>query len=223
MTQTNRQDEKDMAPDNQPATETPDTENETPSETVLQEDIPLDPVNNEETGDSTARIAELEAQVNELRDRMLRAVAEADNTRKRLERERQDTAKFAVSGFAKNMLTVADNLRRALEAIPEEARTSDDMLATIYQGVEATERELLRIFESNHIVKINPMDEVFDPNFHEVMFEAEMPDKPAGTVIQVIEPGYLIHERLLRPARVGVAKGGASSNTPAGGHVDKEV
>lgn len=223
MTQTNRQDEKDMAQENQTATETPDTENETPSETVLQEDIPLDSLNNEETGDSATRIAELEAQVNELRDRMLRAVAEADNTRKRLERERQDTAKFAVSGFAKNMLTVADNLRRALEAIPEEARTGDDMLATIYQGVEATERELLRIFESNHIAKINPMDEVFDPNFHEVMFEAEMPDKPAGTVIQVIEPGYLIHERLLRPARVGVAKGGASSNTSAGGHVNKEV
>ncbi len=159
-----------------------------------------------------AQIAELEQKLAEANDRMLRAVAEADNTRKRLEKERLDTAKFAVSSFARDMLSVADNLRRALDAITPEQRENSPELKNIYIGVEATERELLRIFEQNHIQKIEPLHQTFDPNLHEVIFESEIPGKPSGMIIQVVEPGYTLHGRLLRPARVGVAKGCDTEN-----------
>lgn len=165
------------------------------------------------------RIAELEKKVLEIKDQALRALAEADNTRKRMERERQDIAKFAVSSFARDLLTVADNLRRALGAISPEARQNSPELDNIFTGVEATERELLKLFEKNTIVRIDPMGQKFDANHHEVMFEVDAPDKAPGTIVHVIDPGYTIHERLLRPARVGVAKGGEAN----GASVDKEV
>jgi molecular chaperone GrpE len=149
---------------------------------------------------------------------MLRALAEAQNTRHRAEKERQDTAKFAVSSFARDLLAVADNLRRALSSVTPEAREKNAELKNVLIGVEATDRELMRVLESNGIRKIEALGQKFDPNFHEVMFEAES-DKPAGTVVQVIEQGYTIHDRLLRPARVGVAKGGDEG----GGGVDREV
>jgi molecular chaperone GrpE len=152
------------------------------------------------------QIAELNKKVAETTDKMLRALAEAENTRRRAERERQDTAKFSVSSFARDLLTVSDNLRRALNAIPAAERDRNEQLNSIFTGVEATERELLRVFESNGIKKIDPLHQKFDPNLHEVLFEAPAPAVPSGTIIQVIEPGYMIHERLLRPARVGVAK-----------------
>lgn len=167
------------------------------------------------------QVAQLQAQLDDLRDRLLRAVAETENTRKRLEKERQDTAKYAVSGFARGLLSVADNLRRALEAIPDQARAENQHLESIYVGVEATERELLRAFEAAGIKKIEPMDQLFDPNFHEVMFEAEAPGKAPGTIVQLVEAGYIIHDRLLRPARVGVARGDRSA--APGGSVDREV
>lgn len=157
--------------------------------------------------------AELQAKLAEANDKTLRALAEVENIRRRSERERQDTAKFAVAGFARDLLSVADNLRRALQAIPEDQRTQNEALQQIFTGVEATERELLRSFEKNGIKKIEPLDERFDPNLHEVMFEAEISGKQPGTVIQILEPGYVIHERLLRPARVGVAKGDTAANT----------
>lgn len=156
---------------------------------------------------STARIAELETKLAEANDRTLRALAEADNTRKRLEKERQDTAKYAISGFARDLLSVADNLRRALHAITPEQREANAELKNIYVGVEATERVLLSLFEKNGIKKIDPQGQAFDPNQHEVIFESDIPGQAAGTIVQVIEPGYMIHDRLLRPARVGVAKG----------------
>jgi molecular chaperone GrpE len=162
------------------------------------------------------QIAELNKKVAETTDKMLRALAEAENTRRRAERERQDTAKFSVSSFARDLLTVSDNLRRALNAIPAGERDRNEQLKSIFTGVEATERELLRVFESNGIKKIDPLNQKFDPNLHEVLFEAPAEGKPSGTIIQVVEPGYMIHERLLRPARVGVAK-----NDGGGG--DKKV
>ncbi|MDF3023233.1 MAG: nucleotide exchange factor GrpE [Alphaproteobacteria bacterium] len=171
-------------------------------------------------GAAQARIAELEKKVAEIKDQALRALADADNTRKRSERDRQDTAKFAVSSFARDLLSVADNLRRALAAISPEAREMNADLKTIFTGVEMTERELLSIFERNNIKKVEPMGQKFDPNLHEVLFEADVPNAAPGVVIQVIEPGYTLHERLLRPARVGVAKGG---ETGSGGNVDQEV
>jgi molecular chaperone GrpE len=158
----------------------------------------------------------------EAKDKMLRALADADNTRRRAERDRADTSKFAVTGFARDMLTVSDNLRRALNAIPEGQRKDNEQLNTIYEGVEATERELLRVFEKNNIVKIEPLGQKFDPNLHEVIFEIPSADKEAGTVLQVVEPGYMIHERLLRPARVGVAKNDGVP-TGSGSTIDQEV
>jgi len=167
-----------------------------------------------------ARIAELEAQAAEAADKALRAIAEADNTRKRMEKERQDTAKFAVSSFARSLLSVADNLGRALGAITPEQRTQDGPLKTIFIGVEATERELQRVLESQGIKKIDPQGHMFDPNLHEVMFEIDAPDQKPGTILQVLEPAYTIHDRLLRSARVGVAKGGIAAE---GSQLDQSV
>jgi molecular chaperone GrpE len=183
--------------------------------------LPEDMTSSDDTGPSpdAARIADLEKKLAEANDKTLRALAEAENTRRRGERERQDTAKFAVSSFARDLLSVADNLRRALTAIPADAREGNEQLKMIYAGVESTERALLQIFERNGIKKIDPTGEMFNPNFHEVIFETEAAGVVPGTIMQVIEPGYLIHDRLLRPARVGVAKGGAAG----GGTVDEQV
>lgn len=164
------------------------------------------------------RIAELEAKLAESNDRALRALAEADNTRKRLEKERQDTAKYAISGFARDLLSVADNLRRALNAITPEQQDASPEMKNIYVGVEMTERALMQLFEKHGITKIEPQGQMFDPNLHEVIFESDIPGQNAGTIIQVIEAGYTIHDRLLRPARVGVAKG--SAGLEGGAHLD---
>ncbi|HNQ91986.1 MAG TPA: nucleotide exchange factor GrpE [Alphaproteobacteria bacterium] len=151
------------------------------------------------------QIVQLEKALAEAKDQLIRTVADMENLRKRAAREREDASKFAVSGFARDLLDVADTFRRALVSIPEELRTDDKILPLI-QGIEATERVFLSCFEKNGIKKIEPLDEIFNPNFHEVMFEAPIPDKQNGTIIQIIEPGYMLHDRLLRPARVGVAK-----------------
>ena len=173
-------------------------------------DSPPAPETAAPAADPAARVVELETKIAELNDRMLRALAEADNIRKRAEKERADTAKFAVASFARELLGVADNLRRALTAFPEGDRESNVGIKNLYAGIEATERGMLKAFENIGIKKIEAIGQPFNPNFHEVMFETDMPDKPAGTVIQIIDPGYMIHERLLRPARVGISKGGAS-------------
>lgn len=165
----------------------------------------------------------LEEQAQRLKDQMVRALAEAENTRKRALKERQDISKFAVSNFARDILSVADNLRRALDCVSEEeAAALSPQFQNLTQGVEATERELLRVFEKNGIVKTEPLDETFDPNFHEVMFEAPVPGKESGAIIQIIEPGYLLNGRLLRPARVGIAKNADAPSSQAG-HIDTEA
>jgi len=155
------------------------------------------------------RVAKLEAEVAGLKDQLLRAMAETENTRRRAQREREDASKYAVSSFAKELVSVADNLRRALESVPPDGREQDEMLKSLAVGVEATERQLLGAFERAGIRKLEPMGEVFDPNFHQVMFEIENTGKPAGTIVQVLQAGYTIHGRLLREAMVGVAKAGA--------------
>ncbi|MDR3518717.1 MAG: nucleotide exchange factor GrpE [Azospirillaceae bacterium] len=156
--------------------------------------------------ESDARIAELEAKVAELRDQTLRALADAENTRRRAQREREDTAKYAVVSFAKELVTVADNLRRALDAVPADQRDANDLIKTLVVGIEATERQLIAAFDRVGIVRQEPLGEPFDPNFHQVMFEIEDAGKAPGTVVQVMQPGYKIHDRLLREALVGVAK-----------------
>jgi molecular chaperone GrpE len=153
------------------------------------------------------RLAALEAELADTKDRLLRALAETENTRRRFQRERDDTQKYAVSSFAKDLLSAVDNLRRALDAMPE-ADIADPRTKSLLDGVAATERELLAAFERHGLRRIDPKGEAFDHNFHQAIFEAERPDTPAGTVVEVLQPGYVLHDRLLRPARVGVAKGG---------------
>ncbi len=193
---------------------TPDTAEELGSN---QENV----VDLKEAGsDQADRIRQLEERLGETNDRLLRALAEADNTRKRLEKERQDTAKYAVSSFARDLLSVADNLRRALAAITPEQREQNAEFKNIAIGVEATERELLNLFERNGIKKIDPLGQLFDPNLHDVIFESDATGQPAGTIIQVVESGYTIHDRLLRPARVGVAKASGDPQSDAGNRID---
>ncbi|GJL85201.1 MAG: hypothetical protein DHS20C02_09760 [Micavibrio sp.] len=179
-------------------------------------------------GEAQARIAALEAELDRTKDQMLRSVAEADNARKRALRDREDASKFAISSFARELLDVSDNLRRALEAVPDDLMETEPRLKNLVDGIEATERELMRSFEKNGVKKIEPLDEPFDPNFHEVMFETPGSGKPPGTVTEVIEAGYVLHDRLLRPARVGVAKddgsaGGEPPPTGPGSQLDTEV
>ena len=158
------------------------------------------------------RIAALEAELAESKDRLLRALAETENTRRRAQRERADAEKYGIGRFAEGLLSVADNLRRALDSLPEsEAR--DDRTRGLLEGVAATERELLAAFERHGLKRIDPMGEKFDHNFHQAVFEAENSGRPAGTIVEVLQPGYVLHDRLLRPAMVGVAKGGAAAET----------
>jgi molecular chaperone GrpE len=160
----------------------------------------------EETSAET-RVNELEAELADQRDRLLRALAETENVRRRAQREREDASKYAVAGFAKDLLSAADNLRRALESLPE-AEAKDERTRSLLAGVAATERELLGVFERHGIKRIDPKGERFDHNLHQAIFEAERPDQPSGSVVEVLQPGYVLHDRLLRPAMVGVAKGG---------------
>ena len=150
------------------------------------------------------RQAELEAA--DLKDRLLRALAETENVRRRAERERTDATKYGVTQFARDLLDVADNLRRAIDSVPE-AQVRDDATRNLLAGVAATERALIAAFERHGIKRVDPKGERFDHNFHQAIFEAENTGKPAGTVVEVLQPGYLLHDRLLRPAMVGVAKG----------------
>ncbi|MCB1782782.1 MAG: nucleotide exchange factor GrpE [Alphaproteobacteria bacterium] len=169
-----------------------------------------------------AKIEALQSDLDRVKDQLMRALAETENTRRRAKMDREDASKFAITSFAKDLLSVSDNLRRALEAIPQELMAMHPEVKNLADGIEATERQLLRSFEKNNIKKLVPIDMPFDPHFHEVMFEAPIPGKTAGTVIQVVEPGYTLNDRILRPARVGIAKdtgnGGTPPSPPEGGH-----
>jgi molecular chaperone GrpE len=154
------------------------------------------------------RIAELEAQVAQLKDQALRALADSENLRRRTEREKEQWRKFASADLAKDLLNAVDNLRRALDAAPEERGSLDDAVKNVIVGVEMTEKEVLTAFDKHQIKRINPLGEKFDYNLHQAMFEVEDPTKAPGTVVQVLAPGYVLHDRLLRAAMVGVAKGG---------------
>jgi molecular chaperone GrpE len=156
------------------------------------------------------RIALLEAEISQLKDQLLRALAETENVRRRGQRERSDAVKYGAAALVKDLLAVSDNLRRAIESVPRDAATDDDRLITLLDGVELTEKELLAVFERHHIVKLEPLGEKLDPHRHEAMYEVPDPSQPPGTVVQLIEPGYLLHDRLLRPARVGISKGEAA-------------
>ncbi|WP_313197352.1 nucleotide exchange factor GrpE [Rhizobium sp.] len=159
----------------------------------------------------------LKAENSELRDRFLRLAAEMDNLRRRTERDVKDAKSYAVSGFARDMLAVSDNLRRALDAVPADQRSgADATLTTLLEGVEMTERAMLSALERHGVKKIDAEGEKFDPNFHQAMFEIPNPAVPNNTVVQVVQAGFTIGDRVLRPAMVGVAKGGPKTEAAAG-------
>jgi len=171
-----------------------------------------DPLNAGDDADGHLVILRLQKELEEANDKMVRAVAETENIRRRSVKERDDSRKYAIAGFSKDIVNVADNLRRALDAVPAELLEQHEQLKGLIGGIEATERELLRAFEKNGITKMDTAEGIFDPNLHEVMFETPGTGQPAGTIIQTLEQGYMLHDRLLRPARVGVAK--AEDNAP---------
>jgi molecular chaperone GrpE len=164
------------------------------------------PANDSTPADAAAQVAALADEIAQLKDKLLRAMAETENVRRRSEREREDTAKYALSNFAKELATVADNLRRAIDAVAPEARAADPALKALAEGVEVTERAMLAAFERFGVKRVDPLGQRFDPNRHQAMAQVEA-DQPAGIVVQVMQPGYVIHERLLRPAMVIVSKG----------------
>jgi molecular chaperone GrpE len=151
----------------------------------------------------------------DLKNRLLLLAADMENLRRRTEREKQDSAKYAISNFARDVLTIGDSLTRALATIPAEVReAADDTLKGLLEGVEMTEREMVNVL-SRHGVKIDePKGIKFDPNLHQAIFEVEDAELPAGTVTEVVQAGYVIGERVLRPAMVGVSKGGPKTKKP---------
>jgi len=176
----------------------------------------------EQGGGELDLVAELEKARGEaasLKDQLLRELAETENTRRRVQREREDSARYAVAPLAKEILPVADNLARALAAVPKEALAQDEALRNLVEGIAATERQLQAALERNNIKLVDPMGEKFDSHRHQAMFEVPSPGKPSGTVVQVLQPGYVLHDRLLRPALVGVAKGdsGAANDSETAG------
>lgn len=164
----------------------------------------------------SARETELEAELAQVKDKALRALAEAENTRRRVEADKIEAVRYAAADFAREMVTVADNLRRALASIGADARAKDPALEALAVGVEMTERALLAAFERFGVRRIEALDKRFDPHLHEAMFEIEDKTKPAGTVVQELETGYVMHHRPLRAAKVAVAKGGPPPAQPQG-------
>lgn len=161
-------------------------------------------------------IEEKDVEIAALKDQALRALAEVENTRRRGERELSDMSRYAVTGFARDLVSVLENLQRAVDSIPAELKESQPAAATLAVGVEMTLKELLTVFARQGIERIDPMGQKFDHNLHQAIAQVETPDAPAGTVVQVLQAGYKIHDRLLRPAMVGVAAGVAAQvNTSA--------
>ena len=159
-------------------------------------------------------------EIADLRDKVLRTLAEMENLRRRTEREVADARLYGIASFARDVLGIADNMQRALDAAREELGNSPDPgVKTLLEGVELTERELLKALEKNGVKRFDPQNEKFDPNLHQAMYEVPDASVPSGMVMQVIQPGYMIGERILRPALVAVSKGGgkpapANENQP---------
>ena len=167
--------------------------------------------------DGFAVIEKLNAENAELKDRLLRALADVENMRRRSEREAADARAYAISAFARDLLNVADNLARALESVPAEVREqSEGALKALAEGVEITSRELQTILLKHGVKKLEPQGERFDPNFHQAMYEIPDPYIPAGTVSEVVQSGWKIGERVLRPALVAVSKGGPKAEPKNG-------
>lgn len=163
-------------------------------------------------------VAALNAENETLKDRLLRAMADMENLRKRGEREKGDASQYAVTKFARDMLSVADNLTRALAALPQDS--TDDALKAVFAGVEATGRELQATLERHGVKQVDAEGAKFDPHLHQAIAEVPGTGRPAGTVVNVVQTGYVIGDRLLRPAMVMVAKGDGPAANGSGGQVD---
>ncbi len=211
---------------------------EDPRDEVTPADIAADQTDAQETEELEASaaeetepedpVAQLEVEVAGLKDQLLRAVAETENVRRRGQREREDAVRYAAVPMLRDLLGVADNLQRALESVPQDCESESEQMQNLITGVRMTERELFAVFERHNIEKIDPQGDPFDPHLHEAMFEVPDPELPAGTVTQVMQAGYKLHDRLLRPARVGVAKGAPAGNggepgSEPGSKVDTKV
>jgi molecular chaperone GrpE len=168
--------------------------------------------NNAEDGapavDLAQEAAALAKENAELKDRVLRTLAEMENLRRRTEREVADSRTYAITSFARDLVGVADNIQRALDAVRDSGVALEGPAKALVDGVELTERELIKVLEKNGVRKFDPKGEKFDPNLHQAMFEVPDARIPSGSVVQVIQPGYAIGDRVLRPALVGVSKGG---------------
>ncbi|WP_375466294.1 nucleotide exchange factor GrpE [uncultured Methylobacterium sp.] len=164
-----------------------------------------------------AALAAMTAERDELKDRILRTLAEMENLRRRTEREVADGRTYAVTNFARDVLNVADNIRRALDSVPAEAReVAEGALKGLIDGIELTERDLAKTLERHGVKLVEPKGQRFDPNRHQAMFEVPDAEVPSGTVVQVVQSGYVIGDRVLRPALVGVAKGGPKGDASKG-------
>jgi molecular chaperone GrpE len=161
------------------------------------------------------QVAALAKEASDLKDRLLRTLAEMENLRRRTEREVTDARIYGVTNFARDILAVADNMERAMKALDDELRDKADAgVKALLDGLELTERELINVMEKHGVKKIEPQGQKFDPNLHQAMFEIPDASVPAGTVVQIMQPGYTIGERVLRPALVAVSKGGPKAQAP---------
>lgn len=162
----------------------------------------------------SAELTATKAENDELKDRSLRLIAEMENLRRRTERDKSEFAKYAISEFARDVVGVGDNIRRAIEAVPKESVSGDPALGSLIEGIEVTERELLKVLDKFQVKRFDPLGEPFNPHLHDAMTKIDIPNVPADTVVQVIHAGYMIDERVLRPAAVIVAKGSVRADPP---------
>lgn len=185
----------------------PENTSETKASEAAEEELLEDGVPDDADADPMVELLEENA---DLKDRVLRAMAETENLRKRADREKAEATLYAATNFARDLLSVNDSLAKALEMMPEEAREkADESTRNLIEGIELTRRELLNSFHKHGIVEVSAEGEKFDPNFHQAMFEVPGTDHPSGIVVQVVQSGFKIGERVLRPALVGVSKSGA--------------
>jgi molecular chaperone GrpE len=190
-----------------------DDQTGTPADTTAPSSVPeaAEPEVEIEVGPEQLKdiIGVLQAEIDTQKTQILRLAADMDNLRKRTEREKVESAKYAITKFARDIVGVADNFERAVAAVPQGAAEQDPALESLVEGVTMTERELVNVLERHGVTRIHPQGEMFNPHRHQAMMEAQNPDVTPGTILQVFQPGYLIDDRVLRPAMVVVAKGGA--------------
>ena len=185
-----------------------DDDNELDKEELESANADCDEEEDATSEETTPTYEELQSEVAALKDQLLRSLAEGENIRRRTEREKADQSKYAITNFAREIISVADNLTRALESISEDVRAENEELGNVCVGIEMTDKELTNTFEQFNIKSINSVGQKFDHNIHQAMFEVDDPNQPSGMVVQEIQKGYVLHDRLLRPAMVGVSKGG---------------